>query len=432
MTVTGDVALNGGNGDDEGGFAQIGNGSAGLSGSNSGDITVTAGGDITLAGGSDSNAYAQIGHGGAQGNATSEGYSNTGAITLTADNVDLEAGSGSAAYAQIGHGGYQSGMGLTGTATESGDITIHVSNDVTLAGNGVDAYAQIGNGGDQVNTNASAGAHGTISGDIVVQAPDSTDGGAVTLSAGAGDHAYAQIGNGGYASNASDAALAANFLVSGDVSVSDLVLTGNGNDGYAQIGNGDASQSNLGDISGDITIASGGPVTTTNGTGTDSDASIGNATGNGTVSGLIIGYTPPSTGPTVGSDPTTIGVLVDLADGVPPPSVPVDIFDTLDPLLSQQIQGAGTGADTVASTGRDSPLQQLTDSSGEGDKSSSRTDAAANALGNSLNGSRAATTRVLIGGLLKQTLPAASGARPRGVPPADDDFASWGNEALWQ
>jgi filamentous hemagglutinin family protein len=431
VTVIGDVALNGG--DDGGGFAQIGNGGAGTSGSNSGDISILAGGDVTLTGGSSSNTYAQIGHGGAQSNTSSEGYSNSGLITVSGEDVILAAGSGSASYAQIGQGGYQSGSGLTGTATDSGNISVTASRHVTLTGNGDDAYAQIGNGGDQVNANASAGAHGTISGDIVVQAPDGVDG-AVSLSAGAGNNAYAQIGNGGYASNASANAIPANFLVSGNITVSDLALTGGGTNGYAQIGNGDASLSNLGDISGDITIEAFGQVVTTNGSGANSTATIGNATGNGTVSGAITGYPPPNTNPTTPSDPSTVGVLATLADSTPPPAPPVDIFATQDAILSQEIQVTSTTGDTPVSTDRNNPLEQLTDSSGEGGKgkSSSRTDAATDALGNSLSGKHATATRVLIGGLLKQTFPAASGARPRGVPPADDDFASWGNEALWQ
>jgi hypothetical protein len=98
------VNLNGG--DSAGSFAQIGNGGRQTSGSESGDITVHAGGDVTLTGGGGDEAYVQIGHGGAESNAQSQGYTLAGLVTVTGENVTLAAGDGDGAYAQVGHGGF--------------------------------------------------------------------------------------------------------------------------------------------------------------------------------------------------------------------------------------------------------------------------------------------------------------------------------------
>ncbi len=153
VTTTGGVALTGGG--SAGFFAQIGNGGLKTSGNNSGDIAIAAGGNVVLTAGAGAEAYVQIGHGGAESNTGANGYSNTGAIGLTAANLTLSAGSGPAAYAQIGQGGFKSGVNLAGgQAVNSGNITAIVAHQVTLTGNGADGYAQIGNGGSQSNLNA--------------------------------------------------------------------------------------------------------------------------------------------------------------------------------------------------------------------------------------------------------------------------------------
>ncbi|MGD0144164.1 MAG: hypothetical protein ABSC92_13480, partial [Rhizomicrobium sp.] len=238
-------------------FAQIGNGGWNTFGNESGNITVDASGNVVLDGGSGQETYAQIGHGGTASISGSEGYSDIGLITVDGKAVTLAAGSSQGSYAQIGNGGYLSGQNLAGTATLGGDITVNAVNSVSLAGGGEDAYAQIGNGGALVNSNAANGAGGTISGDIVVAVASASD--PITVTAGSGAQSYAQIGNGGYGENMPASGATVNFAVSGNVSISDLTLTGSdtGADGYAQIGNGDASKTGTGDISGDITIGPG-------------------------------------------------------------------------------------------------------------------------------------------------------------------------------
>jgi len=417
----GNVALNAG--DATGEDAQIGNGGYQATGSNSGAITVAAAGDVDLTGGSGTDTYAQIGHGGGQSNANSAGYSDAGAITITAANVNLSAGSGSGAYAQAGNGGYRAGAGLTGAATISGAIAVTVSHTVNLNGGaGANAFAQIGNGGGFANTNSTSSASGTTSGDIVVTAPNGSSGG-VSVTAGAGGNAYAQIGNGGYSSNAPSAATPASFVISGNVTVTDLVLAGGGANAYSQVGNGDIGHASVGDIFGNIVIdTGGGPVTLTPGTGPGSFALIENATGSGSVSGTVSGYLPPQN--------AASGTIASLTSS-PQTNVPTDNTADAVVLQEQQQSGGGTGAETGGETG---PLEDLTDSSGQGDQESSeKSDKTADALGDSLDGSKKkSASEVYLSGLVTKLEPATPANTPHGIPPADSDFASWGNEAFWQ
>jgi filamentous hemagglutinin family protein len=420
----GNIALNAGSATGE--SAQIGNGGYQATGSNGGTIAIAAAGDVNLAGGSGTDAYAQIGHGGGQSNANSAGYGDTGAITITAGNFNLSGGSGSGAYAQAGNGGYRAGAGLTGTGTISGAIAVTVSHNVNLSGGGgANAFAQIGNGGGFANTNATASANGVTSGDIVVTAPNGSSGG-VSVGAGAGGNAYAQIGNGGYSSNSPSAASHGSFVISGNVTVTDLVMTGGGGgaNAYSQIGNGDIGHASVGDIFGNIVIdTSGGSITLVQGTAPDSFALIQNATGSGTVSGTISGYIPPQS--------EANGTIASLT-GSQTPSVPTDTTaDTV--VLQEEQQQTGTSGTSETGAGQ-GPLEDLTDNSGQGTQDSSdKSDKAADALGDSLDGSKKkSASEVYFGGLVTKLEPATASNTPHGIPPADADFASWGNEAFWQ
>ena len=118
----------------------------------------------------------------------------------------------------------------------------------------------------------------------------------VTLAAGSGANAYAQIGNGGFDINGSNGSSIDGFTIGGDISVSDLALTG-GNTGansFAQVGNGDASNTGFANVSGDITIDANGKIVFTDGKGANSPALIGNAIGTGTVTGAVTGYQAPA------------------------------------------------------------------------------------------------------------------------------------------
>ncbi len=418
VNVLGDVDLMGGG--SSGFYAQVGNGGAQTNGDNSGDIDIVAGGDVTLTGGAGNEAYVQVGHGGAESNGEApKDYSNAGTISVEGQNVTLAAGGGDAAYVQIGNGGFKVGAGVTGTSDNSGDITVSAAHAVALTGNGNDAYAQIGNGGNQLNTNAGASAIGTISGNIVVQA-ESPDDGSVTMTGGGGTHSYVLIGNGGYSINAPTTAPAANFTISGNVSVSDLALTGGDGDyGYAQIGNGDASHTGNGNVSGDIFIQSG-DITLTNGHGAHSGASIHNATGQGEVSGNVEGF---EEGGDINGNPETLGTLVVLSNNNPPPVPP-----KTDVLPDVILSGEGDVITPPSTDQTVNPIEQM--AGGDGDEKPS--DQAADQVGNSLNGGKKTNGQVILGGILKQQGQGSQSTKPHSVPTSDEDYSSWGNEALWQ
>ncbi|HEX3810177.1 MAG TPA: hypothetical protein VHW02_10820 [Rhizomicrobium sp.] len=423
VTASGDVALNGGS--HTGDYAQIGNGGYQTSGDEGGDITVAALGDVSLNGGSGNQAYAQIGHGGAEADKNSTGYTNTGAIAVSGENVVLAGGGGNASYAQIGNGGYLLGQGLKGNGVNSGDIDVIAVDDVTLAGGSANAYAQIGNGGGQINDAPGANATASNAGDINVTVSSPT--GAVTMAAGSGDASYVQIGNGGFASDAPTDADSANFTDSGDIFVSDLVLTGSdrGDNGYAQIGNGDASKNNVGNISGNITIAAG-HVTVTNGKALNANALIGGATGRGTVTGSVFGYNSGN-----GTGIAT-GVVANLIQNQTSPTDSPDFITQFPPSFWNT---AASLTDRLATEeGTVNPLEQLAD--GDTYEGTEDSDKASEELGDSLNGGHGhhkpatVVSKVIIPGVLRELVtyyPHQSHAAP-----GDEDYSSWGNEALWQ
>ena len=84
--------------------------------------------------------YAQIGHGGDQANNALQrhdaGYSYGGTITVTGVNVALGGGIGTDAYAQIGHGGAKriEPRCQPGRSPKSGDITVGASASLMLEG----------------------------------------------------------------------------------------------------------------------------------------------------------------------------------------------------------------------------------------------------------------------------------------------------------
>jgi len=437
VDALGNVSLTGGGA--SGQYAQIGNGGLLTSGDEGGDIAINAGGTVTLTGGAGQEAYVQIGNGGAEANKDSAGYTNSGAITIDGESVALLAGGGTDAYAQIGNGGYDVGDGLTGTGTNTGDITIAAVESVSLTGGGTNGYAQIGNGGSQVNANAAASASGANSGDIMVTVSDVADG-SVDLTAGSGAASYVQIGNGGYASDAPTTALPSSFTDSGSVTVSDLTMIGSdtGANGYAQIGNGDASDNNVGDISGDINILSPDSIVVDNGTAPGASATIGGATGDGTVTGGIDGYTPPA--PPGGTQLQT-STVASLTTQTPTPAGGGTDIVISTPITGPDGTGTGGTGSTDDTTSAPSPIQQMADASDGGDSGYEGTqpsDTVTVSLGQSLNSGSgghtkpgATVTHTIIPGMLKQVVMVGTSS-PHGVPPADQDYSSWGNEALWQ
>ncbi len=77
------------------------------------------------------------------------------------------------------------------------------------------------------------------------------------------------------------------------------------------------------------------------------------------------------------------------------------------------------------------PLASLDDKNAE--STSNTADSATVVIADSLDGAKkAGATQTILAGMLSQTNPAAAGHTVHAIPPSDQDFSSWGNEALWQ
>lgn len=316
------------------------------------------------------------------------------------------------------------GQNLTGTGTNSGNVTVTAAHMINLTGGGADAYAQIGNGGDQNNHNPSAAAGGTDGGVVIANAPNGPSG-SISLRAGSGASSYAQIGNGGQAANAGANAVASHFAISGNVTVTDLLLAGSntGPNGYSQIGNGDASLHSFGNITGDVTIDANGAITYIPGTAPGAGASIGDFTGFGTVSFTLTGV---DTGPTLPNFTGTVVYLDNLGDAIS--YKPITTVGTLAEGLNSTDGSDGSGAPVTVTPG---PLEKLTNENGGQDVVvTTAPDNATQIVANSLDGShKPRRAYILIPNLLTQVV----GNLHEGAIPASAVSApSWGNEAFWQ
>jgi hypothetical protein len=74
-------------------------------------------------------------------------------------------------------------------------------------------------------------------------------------------------------------------------------------------------------------------------------------------------------------------------------------------------------------TGSDNPLGDMAGSDGDTQTSDSVT--------NSIAHKKTVVSKTLIPGLLRQNIIVGAN-QPHGVPSADQDYSSWGNEALWR
>ncbi|MBS0277688.1 MAG: filamentous hemagglutinin N-terminal domain-containing protein [Proteobacteria bacterium] len=420
VIALGNVTISGGG--STGYYAQIGDGGYNVTGSSSAPITVTATSNIALNGGAGQEAYAQIGNGGAESNSNTGGYSETGDIAVSNSGaMALNAGTGQGSYVQIGNGGYLSGQSLNGTVTIGGNISVMTYAALGLTGGGNDAYVQIGNGGDFLNKNVANGSSGTISGEIAVavQAPNVPGQDQLKLTAGTGANSYTQIGNGGQGENKPVAGAKVNFTISGNVTVADLTLAGSntGANGYAQIGNGDASRTGTGNVAGSVALGQGTNLTYIPGKAQGSSAGFGNATGTGTVSGTVA-----SSGVSAGTQGSVAAITQTSTN-----PVTTSAFTTVTaaPTYVQQL----ASIDTVDNTQGPTPLEQLSDNS----EQTTVSDTVADSVGKSLGEGKtiAVSSKMLIPGLLKQIVTLTPN-QPHGVPPADVDYSSWGNEALWR
>ncbi|MBT6484287.1 MAG: hypothetical protein HOK71_06420, partial [Planctomycetaceae bacterium] len=178
-------------------------------------------GDLTATGGSAENAYAQLGHGGNEGDGNF-----SGAIMISANDLNFTGGSANDTYAHLGHGGDNA------DGDHSGVITVAATGNLLfMGGTGNDAYAQLGHGGNELD--------GDATGNIFVT------GNNFTFTGGTDNDTYAQLGHGGDNADGDH---------SGVITVSatgNLTFTGGSDrDAYAQLGHGgvDADDSQTGNI----------------------------------------------------------------------------------------------------------------------------------------------------------------------------------------
>jgi hypothetical protein len=239
------------------------------------------------------------------------------------------------------------------------------------------------------------------------------------LTAGTGANSYAQIGNGGQGENTPVAGATVNFAIGGNVSIADLLLSGSdtGANGYAQIGNGDASKTGTGNVSGSVTLTQGTKITYDPGKAPGASTGFGNATGAGSVSGTVV-----SSGADAGAQGSVASITQTTTNN--PTSFSFTTFTT-SPGYVQQL----ASIDTVNGSQGPTPLEQLSDNSEQGIAS----DGVADSVGKSLGEGKTiyVSSKTLIPGLLKQIVTLTPN-KPQGVPPADVDYSSWGNEALWR
>ncbi len=274
-----DLTIDGSNTTDDA-FAQLGFRDTGAAiTSIDGSINVALTGDLTADGGNAARSYAQVGHGGADGDGDF-----SGAITITsADVVAFRGGDGDAAYAQLGHGG----TGVDGN--HSGAITINQANILALGGDANGAYSQVGHGGQE-------GSGSITAADIELTI---TGAGVILLPTGAGG--TSQIGHGGRNFTATASGIDANITVDSGIF---LLSTVTDADAVSQIGHG-----GFGDIgfSGDINISSaivglaalgegstsqfghGGPQSNGNHTGNITVTATGTSDRDGTVGLAAVG-----------------------------------------------------------------------------------------------------------------------------------------------
>ena len=201
-------------------------------------------GDLTAAGGGFENAYAQLGHGGNEGDGDF-----AGAIMVAANNISFTGGSANDTYAHLGHGGDNA------DGSHSGAITVNADGNLTFMGStGDDAYAQLGHGGN--------GLDGGASGDIMVS------GNNFTFTGGSNNDTYAQLGHGG---DDADGTLSGTIMVT---ATGNLSFNGGGDvDAFAQLGHGGVGAD--GSQTGGINITQANNIVFTGGTASTTYAQLG-------------------------------------------------------------------------------------------------------------------------------------------------------------
>ena len=142
------------------------------------------------------------------------------------------------------------------------------------------------------------------------------------------------------------------------------------------------------------------------------------------MTGTVTGY--QTTGPIDPQDPVINGVVATtIADNNP--ANLIVITGNQQPVLIEEEPVAPVLV-AKADTSGPAPLAEL---AGENVEGTTASDSLTLSVANSLSKSKPTTSRVLLGGSLRE-FSNTTNRSPHGVPSADQEFSSWGNEALWQ
>jgi hypothetical protein len=184
----------------------------------------------------------------------------------------------------------------------------------------------------------------------------------------------------------------------------------------------------IADVDGDVTVT--GVATQSDGTASNATALIGNTTGTGTVTGTAGGG-----GTTEQQETDTESVLTQ-----PQSTADTDILLAVFSPIENEVAGPETAPLADIAPAPLSPLEQMADSSSNGDQDYEGDEPSDNLVASLVGSldpahgrkkSAYVAVRTLIPGVLKQIVSTTS-RNPHGVPPADEDYSSWGNEALWR
>ena len=148
-----------------------------------------------------------------------------------------------------------------------------------------------------------------------------------------------------------------------------------------------------------------------------SSTGLGNATGIGSVTGTL-----PNSGVNAGTQGSVASIN---QNSTGPTNFNISLV-TVTPQVTL-LNFADKGTTSQGPT----PFDQLADNSGSEGQIAS--DSVSQSVGQSLGDGKTiyVTSKTLIPGMLKQIVTLTRN-NPSGIPPADEDYSSWGNEALWR
>ncbi|MEC5125914.1 filamentous hemagglutinin N-terminal domain-containing protein [Verrucomicrobiales bacterium BCK34] len=258
VTVQSDTDITLMSGSGENAFTMIGQGGNGVTGTKTGQVTVTSdNGGLSMTAGTpattENDSFSMIGAG---GHADSSGAITTGVKVDVANNIAMTSGASLKGFTMIGIGGRDS------NGDHNANIDVDAGGTLTMVGGtNTDAFSMIGIGGYSATGNLGSA---TTTVDVMT-------GGAIDMDAGGGTRAFVQIGVGGSDSDGVHDGLVT--VNSGGA----FSMDGGGSNAYGMIGIGgeDADSTTLGSATTKINLIADGNIDITGGTGADSFVQVG-------------------------------------------------------------------------------------------------------------------------------------------------------------